>query len=165
MLQQLHCAHQGAEKCKLLAKWQILWENINQDIEEMVKHCIPRQHNQNMNVKEPLKPHDVPKKPWHTLESNLFFRKNSPYLLVSDYYNKFPLVSIQSDTTIVHLEPIFEKYGISLLVITSNGTQFTSTLFQEFSKSYSFVHVMTSPYFPKANGFIERTVQKVKSHV
>ena len=107
----------------------------------------------------------MPKKPWHTLESDLFFRNNSPYLLVSDYYNKVPLVSIQSDTTIVHLEPLFEKYGISLLFITSNGTQFTSTLFQEFSKSYSFVHVMSSPYFPKANGFIERTVEKVKSHV
>ena len=73
----------------------------------------PRQHNQNMNVKEPLMPHDMPKKPWHTVGSDLFYKNTSPYLLVSDYYNKFPLVrnldTIQSDTTIVHLKSIFEK--------------------------------------------------------
>jgi len=35
--------------------------------------------------------------------------------------------------------------------------------FQEFSNAYGFVQVTTSPYFPQANGFIERTVQTVKS--
>jgi hypothetical protein len=34
--------------------------NINADLEEMVKGCGPWQHNQRMNVKEPLTPHDIP---------------------------------------------------------------------------------------------------------
>ena len=167
VLQQLHYAHQGAEKCKLRAKGSVFWANINQDIEEMVKHCGPCQHNQSMNVKEPLMPHDIPQKPWHTLGSDLFFWNNSPYLLVSDYYSKFPLVrkldNIRSDTTIAHLKSLFEEHGIPSKLITGNDTQFTSTLFQEFSNAYGFVHVTTSPYFPQANGFIERTVQTVKS--
>ena len=116
VLQQLHYAHQGAEKCKLRAKGSVFWANINRDIEEMVKGCAPCQHNQNMNVKEPLMPHDVPQKPWHTLGSDLFFWNNSPYLLVSDYYSKFPLVrklsNIRSHTTIAHLKSIFEEHGI-----------------------------------------------------
>ena len=102
VLQQLHSAHQGAEKCKLRAKGSVFWANINHDIEEMVKCCAPCQHNQNLNVKEPLVPHDIPPKPWHTLGSDVFFWNNLPYLLVSDYYSKFPLVrkldSIRSDT-------------------------------------------------------------------
>ena len=105
-------------------------------------------------------PHDVPQKPWHTLGSDLFFWNNSPYLLVSDYYSKFPLVrklnDIRSDTTIAHLKSIFEKHGIPSKLITGNDTQFTSTLFQKFSNAYGFVHVTTSPYFSQANGFIER---------
>ena len=35
-------------------------------------------------------------------------------------------------------------------------------LFQEFRNAYGFIHITTSPYFPQANGFIERTVQTVK---
>ena len=166
VLQQLHYAHQGAEKCKLRAKGSVFWANINQDIGEMVKCCAPCQHNQSMNVKEPLMPHDIPQKPWHTLGSDLFFWNNSPYLLVSDYYSKFPLVrklnSIRSDTTIAHLKSIFEEHGIPSKLITGNDTQFTSKLFQEFRNAYGFIHVTTSPYFPQANGFIERTVQTVK---
>ena len=93
VLQQLHYAHQGAETCKLRAKGSVFWVNINRDIEEMIKSCAPCQHNQNMNLKGPLIPHEIPQKPWHTLGSDL-----------SDYYSKFPLVrklnNILSDTTI-----------------------------------------------------------------
>ena len=112
-------------------------------------------------------PHDVPQKPWHTLGSDLFFWNNSPYLQVSDYYSKFPIMrklsNIRSDTTIAHLKSIFEEHGIPSKLVTGNDTQFTSAIFQEFSSSYGFVHTTTSPYFPQANGFIERTVQTVKN--
>ena len=167
VLQQLHYAHQGAEKCKLRAKGSVFWVNINRDIEGMVKSCSPCQHNQNMNLKEPLISHCIPQKPWYTLGCDLFFWNNSPYLLLSDYYSKFPLVrklnNIRSDTTIAHLKSIFEEHGIPNKLVTGNDTQFTSALFQEFYSTYGFTHVTTSPYYPQANGFIERTVQTVKN--
>ncbi|CAB4025295.1 Retrovirus-related Pol poly from transposon 297 [Paramuricea clavata] len=71
VLEQLHYAHEGAEKCKLRAKGSVFWASINADIENMVKGCSPCQHNQRANVKEPLTPHDIPPKPWHTLCSDL----------------------------------------------------------------------------------------------
>ncbi|XP_014668315.1 PREDICTED: uncharacterized protein K02A2.6-like [Priapulus caudatus] len=157
----------SAEKCKLRAKGSVFWANISKDIEEMVKDCPPCQHNQKANMKEPLMPHDVPPRPWHTLGSDLFFWNNSSYLLVSDYYSKFPLVrklnNIRSDTTIAHMKSIFDEYGIPSKLVTGNDTQFTSALFQKFSETYGFDHVTTSPYYPQANGFIERTVQTVKA--
>ena len=73
------------------------------------------------------------------------------------------LSNIRSDTTIAHLKSIFEEHGIPSKLVTGNDTQFTSAIFQEFSSSYGFVHTTTSPYFPQANGFIERTVQTVKN--
>ena len=65
VLQQLHYAHQEAKKRKLRANGSTIWVNINRDIEEMVKSCAPCQSNQRMNLKEPLKPHNIPQKPWN----------------------------------------------------------------------------------------------------
>lgn len=167
VLEQLHYGHQGAEKCKLRAKGSVFWANINADIEQMVKGCGPCQRHQNMNMREPLIPHDVPQRPWHTLGSDLFFWNNSAYLIVCDYFSKFPLIrklnNIQSITTIAHLKSMFEEHGIPNKLITGNDTQFTSTAFKDFSRQYGFVHVTTSPYYPQANGFIERNVQTVKN--
>ena len=116
---------------------------------------------------EPLIPHDIPPKQWDTLGSDLFFWNNASYLLVSDYYSKFPLVrklvNLRSETTIAHFKSIFEEFGIPSKLITGNDTQFTAASFQDFSKKYGFTHVTTSPYYPQANGFIERTVQTVKN--
>ena len=91
-LNQLHCAHQGAEKCKLRAKGTLFWANINRDIDELVKTCSPCQRHQKLNAKEPLLPHDVPPKAWHTLGSDIFFWNQTDFLLVVDYYSKFAVV-------------------------------------------------------------------------
>ena len=133
----------------------------------MVKSCAPCQRYQRMNLKVPLMPHDIPQKPSHTLGCDLFFWNNSSYLLLSDYCSKFPLArklnNIRSDMAIPHLKSIFEEHGILSKLVTGNDTQFTSALFQEFRETYGFNHVTTSPYYPQANGFIERSVQTVKN--
>jgi hypothetical protein len=134
VLQQLHYAHQGAEKCKLRAKGSVFWANINRDIEEMVKSCSPCQHHQNLNTKEPLVSHDVPPRPWHTLGSDIFHWNNADYLLVTDYYSKFPVIrklpNLQSSTVVANLKAIFEEHGIPSKMISDNGTQYTSSTFQ-----------------------------------
>ena len=91
-LNQLHYAHQGAEKCKLRAKGTLFWANINRDIDELVKTCSPCQRHQKLNAKEPLLPHDVPPKAWHTLGSDIFFWNQTDFLLVVDYYSKYAVV-------------------------------------------------------------------------
>ena len=62
-LEQIHYAHQGAEKCKLRAKAAVFWCGINHDIDEMVKSCAPCQAHQVANTKQTLIPHDVPNVP------------------------------------------------------------------------------------------------------
>ena len=165
-LQQLHYAHQGAEKCKLRAKGSVFWENINKDIVEMDKSCRPCQHHQKSNAKEPLLPHDVPQKAWHTLCSDLLFWNNTDYLLVTDYYSKFPIrkkrANTQSPIVIAHLKYIFEEHKNPSKLITDNGPQYASAAFQEFSHSYGFTNVKSSSLYPPSNGLSERTVQTVK---
>ena len=120
-----------------------------------------------MNVKEPLLPQDVPLKAWHTLIcSDLFYGENADYPLVTDYGNKFPVMkklpNTQSSTVIAHLKSIFDEHGIPSKLVTDNGAQYTSSAFQEFSRSYGFTHVISSPFYPQSNVLIKRTVQPVK---
>ena len=70
--EQIHYAHQGAEKCKLRAKAAVFWCGINHDIDEMVKSCAPCQAHKVANTKDTLIPHDVPKHAWHNLCTDLF---------------------------------------------------------------------------------------------
>ena len=127
-----------------------VWVNIDRDIEEMVKSCAPFSCNQHINLKEPLKPHNIPQKPDNKLGCDLSFENNLSNLLLSDYYSKFPLVwklnNIRSDKTIAHLKSIFEEHGIPSKLDTGNDTQFTSALFQEFRETCGFKY--TKPTFP-----------------
>ena len=89
------------------------------------------------------------------------------YLIIADYYSKFPVVrkphDITSITVIKHMKSIFEEYGILEKLVTGHDTQFTSSTFGDFSRTYGFEHTTTSPYYPQANRFIERNVQTVKN--
>ena len=75
-------------------------------------------------------PHDVPSMPWVKLGIDIFENRSHHYLLVSDYFNKLPIVKKLSNQTpghvIVLLKTIFEGYGISTMVSTDQGTQFAS---------------------------------------
>ena len=125
VLQQLHYAHQGAEKCKLRAKGSVFWANINRDIEEMVKSCSPCQRHQTLNKKEPLLAHEIPPRPWHTLGSDIFHWNSADYLLVIDYYSKFPIIrklpNMHASTVVANLKSIFEEHGIPSKMVTDNG--------------------------------------------
>ena len=73
------------------------------------------------------------------------------------------LNNLESNTTIAHVKAIFEEHGIPSKLVTGNDTQYISAEFKDFSSTYGFVHITTSPYYPQANGFMERTVQTVKN--
>ena len=61
------------------------------------------------------------------------------------------------------MKSIFEEYGIPEKLVTGHDTQFTFSTFGDFSRTYGFENTTTSPYYPQANGFIERNVQTVKN--
>ena len=69
-----------------------------------------------------------------------------------------------STETIRYIESVLAIHGIPKTLVTDNAKQFTSTSmeFKQFTKEWDFNHITSSPYYPKSNGFIERTVQTVK---
>ena len=88
------------------------------------------------------------------------------YILVVDYYSRYPEVVQQKTTTtqnIIHaLKSVFSHHGIPQTYFSDNGPQYTSREFTAFAQQYGFTHTTSSPHFPRSNGMAERTVKTVK---
>jgi hypothetical protein len=92
ILSQLHAAHQGIEKTRLLARDTVYWPKIDEHIENAIRQCSECRKYQPTNRREPLIPSEVPSKPWSTLGSDIFEVNQTYYIIISDYFSKFPVV-------------------------------------------------------------------------
>ena len=167
MLQIIHQGHLGAEKCNLKARDCVFWPGISKDINQMTDNCPTCMQFSKRQSKEPLHPHSVPSFPWQKLGTDLFDYQGAQYLLVTDYYSKYPVVrklnSATSAAVINHLKSIFAEHGIPETLVSDNGPQYSSQEFAAFCKQWGIDHVTSSPLYPQSNGFIERSVQTVKN--
>ena len=165
ILKQLHAGHQGVVKCKERARCSVWWPGITVDIEEYIKNCETCCRHQRPRV-EPLLPSKLPATPWQKVGMDLFEWRQSPYLLVVDYYSRYIEIAKLTTTTstgvINHLKSIFARHGIPQTIVSDNGPQFSSSQFSQFTKEFHIHHVTSSPCYLQANGEAERAVQTVK---
>ena len=169
ILQTIHQGHQGITKSQLRAKAAVFWININRDIENDIKQCPVCQEYTKSNPPEPLMPHEIPTRSWQVVGTDLFFLDGDEYLLIADYYSKFQFVrkipkgKSTSGTVINMLKEVFAEHGIPETIISDNGPQYSSHIFQQFAQGWNFKHITSSPRYAQSNGFIERQVQTTKS--
>ncbi|UYV63822.1 K02A2.6-like [Cordylochernes scorpioides] len=167
LVQRIHKGHLGIVKCRERAKGSVWWPRITSEIEEMVRTC-PMCIEERTNRHQPLLPSELPNCPWEKVGVDLFTLKGQNYLLITDYYSRYPEIARLEDmisaSVIVHCKSIFARHGISLEVRSDNGPQFGS-LFKEFAHDYGFTHVTSSPRYPQSNGFIESFVKIVKERI
>ena len=168
ILGRIHASHQGIEKCILRAKACVYWPGINDDIEGLVKGCHTCQRHQKSQPKETLLQHEIPSRPWQVVGVDLFHLDGGTYLLMADYYSKFPIVrkmhgeGYNSADVVRALKSVFGEHGSPDRICSDNGPQFSSSAFRQFAKEWDFKHITSSPMHAQSNGLIERTVQTVK---
>ena len=118
------------------------------------------------NVKEPMKPHEILSRQWQKVWADLFEMKGRDYLVVADYFSKFPeVVQVLSKTTgsiIKHMKAIYSRHGIPEELVCDN-VPFSSYEFREYVKKWCFVVTNSSPTYPQSNGLSESMVQTMKS--
>ena len=92
--------------------------------------------------------------------------KSNWYLIVADYYSKYPYVMKMSATSsknvISALSFCFSVLGTPEEIICDNATYFTSRECKEFAEIQGFTITTSSPHYPKGHGFIERQVQTIE---
>lgn len=73
-------------------------------------------------------------------------------MVLVDYYSSFfevnKLTNLRSQSVIQICKQHFARYGIPEVVVSDNGTQYTSEMFGEFAKQYGFHHITSSPKYP-----------------
>ena len=127
-----------------------------------MKSCVNCQQHQNTPTTTPLHPWEWPKRPWATLDYVGPIQGKMLLVTVDAYSDAQVVNSATSQNTIEHLWPLFATHGIPEVLVSDNGTPFTSTEFTEFTKRNGIRHMKTAPYHPSSNGLAERTVKTVK---
>ena len=152
---------------KALAHGYVWWPKIDADIEAKVKQCNQCQLSRPSSPAVPMHPWDWPECPWQRIHLDYagpFMRKM--FLIAIDAHSKWMEVKIinsaTAQATIEHLRASFARFGLPEVVVTDNGTCFTSNEFQEFTQRNNIRHVRTAPYHPSSNGLAERAVQTFK---
>ena len=146
-----------------LARSYIWWPGIDNDIEQLAKHCKGCEQCQNMPKQAPLHPWEWPSTPWqrvHVDYAGPFFGYN--YLVVIDVRSKWPDMIMTKSTTSVRtvemLRTIFARNGLPEQLVSDNGPQFVSEEFREFLRFNGIRHTTSEPYHPATNGLAERFV-------
>ena len=154
-MQDLHMGHLGVTKCRLRAKSSVYWPNIDQDVEEFIRSCDMCQRNLASQAPEQLMPiaSDLPNIPWHTLGTDLFTHDGENYLIISDYFSKYPVIErLGNDSSSHKIASITSKFigmfGIPHTIISDNGPQFTGKAYQNLIKLHGIAHSTSSPIIP-----------------
>ena len=166
VLESIHEGHLGVEKCKARARTCVYWPNMTKAIEQQVQSCSICNMYNRANQKEPLLSHSVPLRPWDKVGVDHFSLAAKDYLLVVDFFSKYPEVVMVDDksaeTTVAIMKKIFARHGVPTTVIADN-VPFNSRCFKEFATQWQFNLITSSPHFPQSNGLAERNVQTVKN--
>ena len=152
---------------KALARTVIWWPKLDSEIEEMVRCCDECQMTRSMPPVALLNPLPWPVKPWSRIHidfAGTFL--NHMFLIFIDAGSKwieaFPMSKSTSKATIQCLRTLFAQFGLPDILVSDNGTSFTSSEFQEFLATNGIKHWKSAPYHPSSNGLAEKAVQIVK---
>lgn len=167
VLSELHKGHFGASKMKALARSTVYWPKIDDDIENLTRSCascIPFRKEQNV-----AKVHfwEYPTAPWERIHLDFAgpFQEKL-FLLVVDAHSKWLEVKIVPNTSskvvIDFLQQLFSQYGFPKVLVSDNGTAFTSGEFADYLNMYDIMHKTCAPFHAASNGQAERYVYTLK---
>lgn len=108
-----------------------------------------------------------PEYPFQIVAADLFQFKGNDFLVMADHYSGFmdfkQLKNSDASEVILILKEWFKDHGTPESLESDGGPQFVSHKFSKFAREWDFVHHISSPYYPRANGFAERNVQVAKN--
>lgn len=111
---------------------------------------------------EPVVSIPMPDKQWEHVAIDVCgpFANGKNVVVLVDYMSKWPEATIMSSVTSVKiinwLTEIFARFGFPKVLTSDNGSQFVSREFEKFLSSNGVKHRRVVPYWPRANGLVER---------
>ena len=106
-----------------------------------------------------MHPWEWPDHPWDCVHVNYVGPfMGQMFLIVIDACLKWMEIEIvksaTAQNTIKHLRMIFARFGLPKVLVSDNGTCFTSSDFSEFTSKNGIKHLHITPYHPSPNGHV-----------
>ena len=162
----LYTCHQEKTKCSLLASESIFWPGINQSIKNMVKVCTICSKYQPVQPKLQLMQTDLPTHPWATIGMDICEQDQCKYLLVVNYFSRFPVFIALPDTSATTIceqfTQVLTKYGLSTTIMSDRCSQYMSERFKRKFHNSNIILKTSSLYHHQTNGVVERTTGTLK---
>ncbi|BHF61010.1 hypothetical protein SprV_0100398000 [Sparganum proliferum] len=167
VLRQFHAAHPGISRMKSIARSFAYWPGIDSDIDDLVRRCSRCQQAAKMPPRQPPVPWEPPERPWSRVHIDFAGPLNGvSYLILVDAYSKWPEIAplnpATASATIAFLRRIFSQHGLPEVLVSDNGSQFTSSSFEDFCRQHNIQHLRSPPCHPQSNGQAERFVDTFK---
>ena len=123
-LERLHQGHLSSTKVQQNAHQHLIWPGLDADIADYTRRC-QECIRQSQPPKGPLQAHNVPQEPWERIAMDYFYMNGRLYILICDYFSKFPFlfqVKTMSFANLKdHLMELFSVEGIPNDIMSDNG--------------------------------------------
>lgn len=164
VLQLAHEGHLGMQMMKSSLRTAVWWPKIDRAIEGFVKKCRGCSLVSAPDAPEPMMRKRLPTGPWEEIAIDFLgpLPEGQWLLVVVDYYSRFievvEMTRITARDTIGELATIFGRFGIPQTLRADNGPQLSAECeeFREFCRELGIKLENTTPYWPQANGEVER---------
>jgi hypothetical protein len=109
--------------------------------------------------------HPVPDRPWEKLGADICDFEGKDYIVIVDYYSKYPeVVQLKRKTAegvINAMKSVLARHGLPDTLVADN-MPFASRKLQEFANEWNFKITTSSPRYPQSNGQSEKFVGTIK---
>ena len=168
VLEQYHndCAHWGVEKTYTLIRQNYHWQGLHKSVIEHINQCITCKVRSLKKNKVPLQKMDEVEYPGQKWSLDLVgpFPEsalgNKYALTAVDHYSSWaecwPIPNKRTENIVkLVIDELVPRFSVPQIILTDNGTEFTSHLFDDMCHELNVKHVTTSPYHPRANSKVE----------
>lgn len=113
----------------------------------------------------------MPEKPWKDIAVDFMGPLPSGHSLfvIVDYFSRFTeavvMRTMTARRTIEALHETFSRFGVPESIRSDNGPQFISEEFKTYCEEYGITLLRTTPYWPQANGEVERANKTILKHL
>ena len=164
--------HPGVERTRQAVCAKVVWPSMREDVSRWARECLQCQQSKVLrHTVPPIGEFLVPDKRFEHIHIDLVtlpLSNGFKYLLTMvDRFTRWPvavpLVDISAQSVIdAFTFGWIQIFGVPATITSDRGSQFSSEIFQQLTRTWGIKTVMTAPYHPESNGMVERFHRRLK---